>query len=148
MSRFWVVSEWPQISVPPFTGPSSASAAPGPTLPPIAAPPINVAVDFRKSLRFMIVLPSALRHGLWCRLAFLVPSLAGLFFTAPRPLRALRKAQPFALLRLTLSLGGEPGARSGDRQFPLQGPAKVQDHALLERAAPKRYALGNVEGPG
>ena len=56
MSRFWVVSEWPQINVPPFTGTSSASDPPGLKLPPIAAPPINVAVDFRKSLRFMIIL--------------------------------------------------------------------------------------------
>src|SRR6266700_2120162 len=105
MSRFWVVSEWPQISVPPFTGPASASAAPGPKLPPIAAPPINVAVYFRKSLRFMIVLPSALRHGLWCRLAFLVPSLAGLFFhrSASPPSFAkgatLRAFAPHALAR-------------------------------------------------
>ncbi len=58
MSRFCVVSEWPQMSVPPLTGASSASDPPGLKPPPIAAPPISVAVVFKKSLRFIIPLPS------------------------------------------------------------------------------------------
>src|SRR3954453_12946939 len=51
MSRFCVVSEWPQISVPPFFG-SSARAAPT-SKPPNVAPATSVAVVLRKSLRFI-----------------------------------------------------------------------------------------------
>src|ERR1700756_5460402 len=52
MSRFCVVSESPQIKVPPLTGPSAAKD--GPVMrPPNAAAPTNVALDVRNSLRFM-----------------------------------------------------------------------------------------------
>ena len=54
MSRFWVVSEWPQMSVPPRTGSSAACAAmewsPGPS----TAPPIRALEVARNSLRFMV----------------------------------------------------------------------------------------------
>ena len=42
-------------------------------------------------------------------------------------------------------LGATAGARCGDRQFPLEREAEVQDHALFEQPSPKRNALGNLE---
>ena len=53
MSRFCVVSEWPQTSVPPVRGASCARARSGPRS---VAPPM-AAVLARKSLRFMSVSP-------------------------------------------------------------------------------------------
>src|SRR5580704_12395213 len=55
MSKFCVVSECPQISVPPLTGWSAARDGLIVRLPNAAAP-TNVALDVRNSLRFMAYL--------------------------------------------------------------------------------------------